>query len=163
MEIRFYLNGKETVVNAQPERLLVDVLREDLHLTGTKRGCGEGECGTCTVLLNDKAVHACMTMIAQVNGHRVITSEGVESDPRIAPIIPAFVNNMAIQCGYCTPGMIMAAKALLDRNPHPTREEIHAAMSGNLCRCTGYTKIEVAIVPASKVIEQYANGKGAQQ
>ena len=112
MEIRFYLNGKETVVNAQPERLLVDVLREDLHLTGTKRGCGEGECGTCTVLLNDKAVHACMTMIAQVNGHRVITSEGVESDPRIAPIIPAFVNNMAIQCGYCTPGMVMSAAGL---------------------------------------------------
>ena len=163
MEIRFYLNGKETVVNAPPERLLVDVLREDLHLTGTKRGCGEGECGTCTVLLNDKAVHSCMTMIAQVNGHRVITSEGVESDPRIAPIIPAFVNNMAIQCGYCTPGMIMAAKALLDRNSHPTREEIHAAMSGNLCRCTGYTKIEEAIVAASRVIEQYANGKEAQQ
>ena len=88
MEIRFYLNGKETVVNARRQRLLVDVLREDLHLTGTKRGCGEGECGTCTVLLNDKAVHSCMTMIAQVNGHRVITSEGVESDPRIAPIIP---------------------------------------------------------------------------
>ena len=86
MEIRFYLNGKETVVNASPERLLVDVLREDLHLTGTKRGCGEGECGTCTVLLNDKAVHSCMTMIAQVSGHRVITSEGVESDPRVAPI-----------------------------------------------------------------------------
>ena len=163
MEIRSYLNGKETAVNASPERLLVDVLREDLHLTGTKRGCGEGECGTCTVLLDDKAVHACMTMIAQVNGHRVITSEGGESDPRIAPIIPAFVNNMAIQCGYCEPGMIMADKAQLDRPPHPTREEIHAAMSGNLCRCTGYTKIEEAIVAASKVIEQYANGKEAQQ
>ena len=137
-------------MNAQPERLLVDVLREDLHLTGTKRGCGEGECGTCTVLLNDKAVHACMTMIAQVNGHRVITSEGVESDPRIAPIIPAFVNNMAIQCGYCTPGMILTAKALLDRQPHPTPEQIREAISGNLCRCTGYVKIEAAIRMAAE-------------
>ena len=145
MEIRFYLNGKETVVNAQPERLLVDVLREDLHLTGTKRGCGEGECGTCTVLLNDKAVHACMTMIAQVNGHRVITSEGVESDPRIAPIIPAFVNNMAIQCGYCTPGMILSVEGLLRRNPDPTVEEIKEGIGGNLCRCTGYQQIVEAV------------------
>lgn len=150
MEIRFYLNGKETVVNAPPERLLVDVLREDLHLTGTKRGCGEGECGTCTVLLNDKAVHSCMTMIAQVNGHRVITSEGVESDPRIAPIIPAFVNNMAIQCGYCTPGMIMSAEALLRKNPDPTEDEIRLALSGNICRCSGYVQIVRAVKRAAK-------------
>lgn len=150
MEIRFYLNGKETVVNAPPERLLVDVLREDLHLTGTKRGCGEGECGTCTVLLDDKAVHACMTMIAQVNGHRVITSEGVESDPRIAPIIPAFVNNMAIQCGYCTPGMIMSAEALLRKNPDPTEDEIRLALSGNICRCSGYVQIVRAVKRAAK-------------
>ena len=149
MEIRFYLNGKETVVNAPPERLLVDVLREDLHLTGTKRGCGEGECGTCTVLLNDKAVHSCMTMIAQVNGHRVITSEGVESDPRIAPIVPAFVNNMAIQCGYCTPGMILSVEGLLRRNPDPTVEEIKEGIGGNLCRCTGYQQIVEEIGRAS--------------
>lgn len=150
MEIRFYLNGKETVVNAPPERLLVDVLREDLHLTGTKRGCGEGECGTCTVLLDDKAVHACMTMIAQVNGHRIITSEGVESDPRIAPIVPAFVNNMAIQCGYCTPGMIMSAEALLRKNPDPTEDEIRLALSGNICRCSGYVQIVRAVKRAAK-------------
>ena len=150
MEIRFYLNGKETVVNAPSERLLVDVLREDLHLTGTKRGCGEGECGTCTVLLDDKAVHACMTMIAQVNGHRVITSEGVESDPRIAPIVPAFVNNMAIQCGYCTPGMVMSAAGLLLNNPDPTEDEIRTAISGNICRCSGYVQIVRAVKRAAK-------------
>ena len=150
MEIRFYLNGKETVVNASPERLLVDVLREDLHLTGTKRGCGEGECGTCTVLLDDKAVHACMTMIAQVNGHRIITSEGVESDPRIAPIVPAFVNNMAIQCGYCTPGMVMSAAGLLLNNPDPTEDEIRTAISGNICRCSGYVQIVRAVKRAAK-------------
>lgn len=150
MEIHFYLNGKETVVNAPPERLLVDVLREDLHLTGTKRGCGEGECGTCTVLLDDRAVHSCMTMIAQVNGHRVITSEGVESDPRIAPIIPAFVNNMSIQCGYCTPGMIMSAEALLRKNPDPSEDEIRLALSGNICRCSGYVQIVRAVKRAAK-------------
>ena len=156
MEIRFYLNGKETVVNAQPERLPVDVLREDLHLTGTKRGCGEGECGTCTVLLNDKAVHACMTMIAQVNGHRVITSEGVESDPRIAPIIPAFVNNMAIQCGYCTPGMVMSAAGLLLHNPDPTEDEIRTAISGNICRCSCYEQILRAIRQAARDMKEAA-------
>ena len=167
MEIRFYLNGKETVVNAPPERLLVDVLREDLHLTGTKRGCGEGECGACTVIYNGNAVTSCLmlagqvdggsvTMIAQVNGHRVITSEGVESDPRIAPIIPAFVNNMAIQCGYCTPGMVMSAAGLLLHNPDPTEDEIRTAISGNICRCSCYEQILRAIRQAARDMKEAA-------
>lgn len=160
MDIQFVLNGRPTRLSVAPERALVDVLREELHLTGTKRGCGEGECGTCTVLLDDKAVHSCLTMIGQVDGHRVTTIEGVGRDERIAPLVPAFVESMAIQCGYCTPGMIMAAKALLDREPHPTREAIHEAMSGNLCRCTGYTKIEAAIEAAADIIAARFGAEG---
>ena len=154
--IHFTLNGDPVEALAPVNMTMVDFLRKEMHLTGTKRGCGEGECGTCTVLLNDKAVHACMTMIAQVNGHRVITSEGVESDPRIAPIIPAFVNNMAIQCGYCTPGMVMSAAGLLLHNPDPTEDEIRTAISGNICRCSCYEQILRAIRQAARDMKEAA-------
>lgn len=150
MDIRFTLNGKDISLTASPERALVDVLREDLHLTGTKRGCGEGECGTCTVLLDDRAVHSCLTMIGQVNGHRVTTIEGVARDARIAPLQDAFVQNMAIQCGYCTPGMILSAAGLLLENPDPTEEEIRTAISGNICRCSSYEQIIRAIKAAAQ-------------
>lgn len=150
MDIRFILNGKETHLSVAPERALVDVLREELHLTGTKRGCGEGECGTCTVLLDDKAVHSCLTMVGQVDGHRVTTIEGVADDARIAPLIPAFVEQMAIQCGYCTPGMILSAAGLLLENPDPTEEEIRTAVAGNICRCSAYEQIVRAVRSAAQ-------------
>lgn len=150
MDIQFVLNGKPTRLTVAPERALVDVLREELHLTGTKRGCGEGECGTCTVLLDDKAVHACLTMIGQVDGHRVTTIEGVGRDERIAPLVPAFVESMAIQCGYCTPGMILSAAGLLLANPDPTEDEIRTAISGNICRCSAYEQIVRAVKVAAQ-------------
>lgn len=150
MDIQFVLNGKTTRLTVAPERALVDVLREELHLTGTKRGCGEGECGTCTVLLDDKAVHACLTMIGQVDGHRVTTIEGVGRDERIAPLVPAFVESMAIQCGYCTPGMILSAAGLLLANPDPTEDEIRTAISGNICRCSAYEQIVRAVKVAAQ-------------
>lgn len=139
--IHLTLNGESRAFTVKPRETLLHVLRERAHLTGAKKGCDLGECGACTVE----------------------TIEGIGTADEPHPLRQAFIDAGAIQCGYCTPGMIMAAKALLDRDPHPTREEIHAAMSGNLCRCTGYTKIEEAIVAASRVIEQYANGKEAQQ
>ena len=163
MTLNFIVNGKPVTLETEPDRRLLDILREDLHLTGTKEGCAEGECGACTVLLDGEAVHSCLTAAIQLEGREVTTIEGLAEMGSLDIIQTCFVEELAIQCGYCTPGMIMAAKALLDRDPHPTREEIHAAMSGNLCRCTGYTKIEEAIVAASRVIEQYANGKGTQQ
>lgn len=150
MDIQFVLNGKPTHLTVAPERALVDVLREELHLTGTKRGCGEGECGTCTVLLDDKAVHACLTMIGQVDGHRVTTIEGVGRDERIAPLVPAFVESMAIQCGYCTPGMILSAAGLLLANPDPAEDEIRTAISGNICRCSAYEQIVRAVKVAAQ-------------
>ena len=150
----FTVNGQ--TVQAEKNQKLIRFLRDELRLTSVKDGCSEGACGTCTVLLNDKAVHACMTMIAQVNGHRVITSEGVESDPRIAPIIPAFVNNMAIQCGYCTPGMVMSAAGLLLHNPDPTEDEIRTAISGNICRCSCYEQILRAIRQAARDMKEAA-------
>ena len=148
--IHLTLNGESRAFMVEPQETLLHVLRERAHLTGAKKGCDLGECGACTVIMDGRAVNSCCVFAIEADGSTVETIEGIGTAD-------------AIQCGYCTPGMIMAAKALLDRDPHPTREEIHAAMSGNLCRCTGYTKIEEAIVAASKVIEQYANGKGAQQ
>ena len=144
--IHLTLNGESRAFTVEPQETLLHVLRERAHLTGAKKGCDLGECGACTVIMDGRAVNSCCVFAIEPH-----------------PLQQAFIDAGAIQCGYCTPGMIMAAKALLDRNSHPTREEIHAAMSGNLCRCTGYTKIEEAIVAASRVIEQYANGKGAQQ
>lgn len=156
MDIQFVLNGRPTRLSVAPERALVDVLREELHLTGTKRGCGEGECGTCTVLLDDKAVHSCLTMIGQVDGHRVTTIEGVGRDERIAPLVPAFVESMAIQCGYCTPGMILSAAGLLLANPDPTEEEIRTAISGNICRCSAYEQIVRAVKVAAQARREAA-------
>ena len=152
--IHLTLNGESRAFTVEPQETLLHVLRERAHLTGAKKGCDLGECGACTVIMDGRAVNSCCVFAIEADGSTVET---------IDPLQQAFIDAGAIQCGYCTPGMIMAAKALLDRDPHPTREEIHAAMSGNLCRCTGYTKIEEAIVAASKVIDQYANGKGAQQ
>ena len=161
--LSFTLNGDPIEVVCKDNMTLLDLLRDKLGLTGTKKGCEQGECGACTVMLDGKPVNSCCTLAVECEGRDVVTVEGIAKNGQLHPIQKQFIEKWALQCGYCTPGMIMAAKALLDRNSHPTREEIHAAMSGNLCRCTGYTKIEEAIVAASRVIEQYANGKGTQQ
>ena len=160
----FIINGVSRTVLVDENETLASFLRERLLLTGCKIGCGEGHCGACNVIVDGKVARSCIMKLSKIkDGAEITTIEGIGTADEPHPLQQAFIDAGAIQCGYCTPGMIMAAKALLDRDPHPKREEIHAAMSGNLCRCTGYTKIEEAIVAASKVIEQYANGKGAQQ
>ena len=143
--IRFLINGKEVQVDVPPHWTLLRLLREGLGLTGTKEGCGIGECGACTVLLDGMPVNSCLVLAPKVEGRRVETIEGLGSRDLLHPLQKAFIEHGAIQCGFCTPGMLMASKALLDRNPQPTREEIKEAISGNLCRCTGYQQIIEAI------------------
>lgn len=145
-KITFTLNGKIREYDVPVEWTLLRLLREGFHLTGTKCSCAEGECGACTVILDREAVTSCIVMAVDVDGREVITIEGLEKDGKMHPLQEAFVAVGAIQCGFCTPGMIMSAKALLDKNPHPTEEEIRVGMSGNLCRCTGYDKIMEAIL-----------------
>lgn len=149
MLIKFKVNGEECYIDTDPGKRLLDVLREDIGLTGTKEGCGEGECGACTVIMDGLAVNSCLIMIGQVGGKDIITVEGLENDGELDKLQKAFINNGAVQCGYCTPGMLMSSKALLMKNPHPTEEEIRIAISGNLCRCTGYTKIVAAVKEAA--------------
>lgn len=145
----FNLNGEDIQVLSEPNRTLLDLLRDDLGLTGTKKGCEAGECGACTVMLDGRPVNSCITLVAEVEGCRVITVEGVARDGQLTPLQKQFIDKWAFQCGYCTAGMIMSAKALLERNPHPTEQEIREAIEGNLCRCTGYVKIVEAIQAVS--------------
>jgi len=147
--IRFLLNGAEVAMEVPPHRTLLDVLREDLHKTGTKQGCGEGECGACTVIVDDRAVNACLMLAVEADGTSVRTIEGESTGETLSPLQEAFVRNHALQCGFCTPGMIMSARALLERNPSPSDEDILDAVSGNLCRCTGYRPIVQAIREAA--------------
>jgi aerobic-type carbon monoxide dehydrogenase small subunit (CoxS/CutS family) len=139
------VNGAEHILNIPPDRVLLDVLREDLGLTGTKRGCGNGECGACSVIMDGVQVNSCLVPAMKVNGSEILTVEGLADERGLHPIQEAFLEKGAVQCGFCTPGMLLAAKSLLDQNPHPSIEEIKNAISGNLCRCTGYTKIIEAI------------------
>lgn len=143
------LNGEEVTVQVKPSALLVEVLRDQLELTGTKVACGEGECGACTVLLDGVPVNSCLVPALKTQGREVRTVEGLASLGELHPLQKAFIEHGAVQCGYCTPGMLMSAKALLDRNPNPTEEEVRLAISGNLCRCTGYAKIVEAVLEAS--------------
>lgn len=146
LRIEFTLNGQKTTLASAPNRTLLDVLRDDLGLTGAKDACGgEGECGACTVFLDDKLVNSCMVFIGQVEGHAITTIEGVASPEALHPLQQAFVEAGAVQCGYCTPGAILATKALLDKNPNPSELDIRNSLSGNLCRCTGYTKMVDAV------------------
>ncbi len=145
MEIRLTVNGVERVVEVSSSASLVELLREGLGLRGTKVGCGRGECGACTVLLDGEPVHSCLVFAAQCDGREVTTIEGLGDGEEIDRIQRAFVEAGAVQCGFCTPGMIMSAHALLRKNPSPSRREIEEAISGNLCRCTGYVKIVDAI------------------
>jgi carbon-monoxide dehydrogenase small subunit len=151
MKISFTLNGQEREVTVPADKAFVDVLREDLALTGTKVGCGEGECGTCTILLDDDAVCSCLLLAGQVEGHRVTTIEGLtEDDGSPGPVQQAFIETGAVQCGFCTPGMVVAGEALLRSNPSANRQDIVTALAGNLCRCTGYEKIFEAIERLTK-------------
>lgn len=146
------VNGKIVTVEVKPSDLLVDVLRENLGLTGTKAGCREGECGACSVILNGKVVTSCLIPALKADGGKITTIEGLEKDGELHPLQKAFVEMGAIQCGFCTPGMLLSAKNLLDQNPHPTLEEVKTAISGVLCRCTGYQKIIHAIQAAGETI-----------
>ena len=145
IKISFNLNGQDVSVLADPNKRLVDFLREDMGMLSVKYGCGEGECGACTIIYNGDAITSCLMLAGQVNGAKVVTLEGVSENGELNYIQQAFVDAGAVQCGFCTPGMVLSAKALLDKNPNPTHEEIRRAISGNLCRCTGYSKIVKAV------------------
>lgn len=139
------INGKTHVLDIEPQETLLHVLRERLGLTGTKANCEEGECGACTVLLNNQPVNSCLLLAARAQGKQIVTIEGLSDDGRHADLLTRFAQEGAIQCGYCTPGFLLATAALLDTNPSPSQEEIVFALSGNICRCTGYTKILKAV------------------
>lgn len=144
-QIRFTVNGKVTTVEAYPMERLLDVLRHELALTGTKEGCGEGECGACSVLMNGELVNSCLVPVLQAQGATVCTVEGLAQDGAMHPLQRSFLRHGGAQCGICTPGMMMAAAHLLEKNPHPTLPQVREALSGNLCRCTGYQKIFDAV------------------
>jgi carbon-monoxide dehydrogenase small subunit len=146
--IEFKVNGESHKLEIFPMARLLDVLREQLHLTGTKEGCGEGECGACTVKLDGQIVNSCLIPVAQVNGARVTTIEGVAHGDQLHAVQQAFIDHGGAQCGICTPGMILAAVDLLERNPEPTQADIRNGLAGNLCRCTGYIKIFESVVRA---------------
>jgi carbon-monoxide dehydrogenase small subunit len=150
IDLQFTLNGEAAAARVGPDRTLLWLLREHFGLTGTKEGCGVGECGACTVLLDGEAVNACLVVAGKVQGRSVTTVEGLGGPEALHPLQQAFIERHAVQCGFCTPGMLLSAKALLDRNPRPSRDEIRAALSGNLCRCTGYVQIVDAVFAASR-------------
>ena len=155
IELTFILNQREVTVSVAPNRRLLDVLREELHLTGTKEGCGIGECGACTVLLNGRPVNSCLILAGQAQGSEITTIEGVETeDGDLHPLQEAFLEEGAVQCGFCTPGMILSALSLLRKNPGPSEDEIKEAISGNLCRCTGYKQIVEAIKAAAVKLQK---------
>ncbi len=144
--ISLNVNDETYEVFVNPNRTLLEVLREELELTGTKRGCGEGACGTCTVLIDGRPVRSCLTLAIEAQDRKITTIEGLQDGGGLSPLQKAFLSEGAVQCGFCTPGMILTAKALLDENSSPTEEEVLRAISGNLCRCTGYYKIKKAIM-----------------
>jgi len=148
--LKLRVNGEDYELYAEPWHTLLDVLRNELGLTGTKQGCDTGYCGACTVLIDGKAVKSCVVMARQVQGRDIVTVEGLSRDGELDPLQQAFIDKFAIQCGFCTPGMLLSAKALLMENPHPSEDEIKEAIMGNLCRCTGYTKIVEAIRAAAE-------------
>jgi aerobic-type carbon monoxide dehydrogenase small subunit (CoxS/CutS family) len=148
--IELFLNGAKRSINAEPDRSLLGVLRDDVNLTGSKYGCGEGQCGACTVLVDGQATRSCVTRVGDVAGKRVTTIEGLEKGGRLHPLQQAFLEAGAFQCGYCTPGMIMSGVALLGKNPNPDEQEIIRSMQGNICRCGTYSLIVAAIRDAAR-------------
>jgi carbon-monoxide dehydrogenase small subunit len=152
-EIRFTLNGKPYALSVKPWRTLLELLREDLSFTGTKEGCGQGECGSCTVIMGGKTVNSCLVPALEADNQEIITIEGLVDGDNLHPIQDAFVEQAGMQCGFCTPGMIISAKALLDKNPNPSAEEFREGIAGNFCRCTGYTKIIESISAAAEAMK----------
>ncbi|MGA2990621.1 MAG: (2Fe-2S)-binding protein [Candidatus Korobacteraceae bacterium] len=150
--ISLTVNGESHTVEVDAKDLLLLVLREKLGLTGTKEGCGTGECGACTVLVNGEPVNSCLYLAVRADGKSVLTIEGLAQGGQLHPLQQAFIDNAAVQCGFCAPGMLLSAKALLDRNPRPTEREIREGIAGNICRCTGYVKVVKAIQQASTVM-----------
>ena len=155
-EIDCKVNGENYSIIIDTREILLDTLRYRLGFTGPKEGCGNGNCGSCTVVLNGVTVNSCLTFAVEVDGGEVTTVEGVAVNGQLHPVQQAFINNAALQCGFCTPGFIISAKALLERNPNPTEEEIRLALSGNLCRCTGYDKIVRAVQTAAQMLSKVA-------
>ena len=153
-KISITLNGKKTDLEVPSHRLLLDLLRDEIGLTGTKEGCGTGDCGACTVLLNGKPVNSCLIFSGELDGADLVTIEGLKIGPELHPVQRAFVQDGGVQCGYCTSGMLMMSKALLDENPDPSEEDIRFAISGNLCRCTGYAKIVKAVQDAARELRE---------
>ncbi|MCD5416885.1 (2Fe-2S)-binding protein [Candidatus Bipolaricaulota bacterium] len=153
MKLSFRVNRREVTVATATDRRLIDLLREDLGLTGTKEGCGEGECGACTILLDGQAVNSCLIYASQISGKSVTTIEGLATE-NLHPLQRAFIEKGAIQCGFCTPGFIMSAYALLAKHVDPSEDQIRWELSGNLCRCTGYTKIIAAVRYAAKLLRE---------
>ena len=148
--VRFNINGRSYEIPVEPQMTLVEVLRDKLDITGTKISCGAGECGACTVLIDGKPVLSCLTLAVTAKDKDILTIEGLAEGGKLHPIQQAFIDHGAIQCGFCTPGMILATKALLDENPSPTGDEVKKALAGNLCRCTGYVKIVDAVLAAAE-------------
>lgn len=157
VSISFNLNGEDVTVETQAHKRLLDLLRDDLRMLGTKEGCAVGECGACTVIVDGKAVTSCMMLAGQVEGKRVVTIEGVGQNGILDPIQDAVLQQLAVQCGFCTPGFILSAKALIDENPNATLPEIRRAISGNLCRCTGYEQLSQAIYQAAQLVAAKSN------
>jgi aerobic-type carbon monoxide dehydrogenase small subunit (CoxS/CutS family) len=153
-KFEFEVNGKVQEVFVEPWKTLLEVLREDLGLTGAKLGCDDGNCGACTVLVDGRAVKSCLMLAAQARGKKILTIEGLGSEGNLHPLQQAFIDHFAVQCGYCTPGMILTAKALLDENPGAKEETIRDYLHGNICRCTGYVKIVEAVEAARDVLAQ---------
>lgn len=145
IKVEFILNGKKTIIKTASNKRLLDLLREDLNLTGTKEGCSIGECGACTVIMNGKAVNSCLILAPEIDGSEIITIEGLAQNSSLHPLQENFIKHGAVQCGFCTPGMILSSYALLKATPNPTEEEIKEAIAGNLCRCTGYKQIIEAV------------------
>jgi len=153
-KIQFTLNGESITREVATHRLLLDLLRDEIGATGAKEGCGTGDCGACTVFLNGKPVNSCLVLSGELDGADIVTVEGLKAGPELHPIQKTFLQDGGAQCGYCTPGMLMMSKALLDENPNPTEEDIRYALSGNLCRCTGYAKIIQAVKDAAAILRQ---------
>jgi carbon-monoxide dehydrogenase small subunit len=152
--ITLFVNNNKYEIAVAPNKTLTQVLREDLNLLGTKEGCGLGDCGACTVILDGRPVNSCLVLAVQVDGSGITTIEGVAEGQKLHPVQQAFVDHGAVQCGFCTPGMVLSAKSLLEKNPHPTELEVRKALSGNLCRCTGYQKIVEAVEAVNRTAKE---------
>ncbi|WMM25350.1 (2Fe-2S)-binding protein [Tissierella sp. MB52-C2] len=154
VNISLTVNEELFEVSVREDLRLIDLLRDELGLIGTKEGCGEGECGACTIIMDGETVNSCLVMAFQANGSNILTIEGMEKEGNIHPIQQAYIDVGAVQCGFCIPGMVLSTKALLDKNPHPSKEEIREGISGNLCRCTGYNKMIHATEKAMEYMEE---------